>query len=427
METSYIIFIVISLIFSAFFSGIEIAFISSDKLQIELGSKQGVLSDVIISKFLKKPSWFISTTLIGNNIALVLYGIFMAYLLVPVIQKYLPVQLHNELIELAVQSLIATSIVLITAEFTPKSVFLINPNKMLSIFAIPIYLIYIILYPAVWTIVYLTRFLLKDVLKFEYSEKQPVFGLTDLNHFIRKNIKQDDEATEQEVDTKIFTNALEFKTIKVRDCMVPRTELVTVDIEDSIEDLKEAFIKSGFSKILVFKESIDHIIGYCNSLEMFKKPQKIESIVNSIVIVPETMLASEVMIQFITERKSIALVVDEFGGTSGIVTIEDIIEEIFGDIQDEHDEDDLIEEKIDDFNYIFSARQEIDFINDKYGLNLPLGDYDTLGGLILTIKKDFPEINDEIELDHFRFRILSIEENRIDKIKLLINPDMKAE
>lgn len=423
MEANHLTFVAISLVFSAFFSGIEIAFISSDKLQIELGRKQGRLGDTIISKFLQKPSWFISTTLIGNNIALVVYGIFMAYLLVPLIEMWLPAELRADWLELLLQTLIATTVVLITAEFTPKSIFLINPNKMLTALSFPIYIIYIILYPAVWTIVTLSRILLKNLLKLEYSEKQPVFGLTDLNYFIKKNfnISEDEEKREQEVDAKIFSNALEFKTIKVRDCMVPRTELVTVDIEDSIEDLRQAFIESGYSKILVYKESIDNVIGYCSSLELFKKPKDIESMLIPIMFVPETMLASELMIQFITERKSIALVVDEFGGTSGIITIEDIIEEIFGDIQDEHDEDDLVEVKIDENSYIFSARQEIDYINDKYGLNLPVGDYDTLGGLILTINKDFPVINEEIEFAAFRFVILSIEENRIDKVKVIIS------
>lgn len=423
MEVNHFTFVVISLVFSAFFSGIEIAFISSDKLQIELGRKQGKLGDAIISKFLQKPSWFISTTLIGNNIALVVYGIFMAYLLVPLIEMWLPAELRADWLELLLQTLIATTVVLITAEFTPKSIFLINPNKMLSALSFPAYIIYIILYPAVWTIVTLSRLLLKNLLKLEYSEKQPVFGLTDLNYFVKKNFntREDEEKREQEVDAKIFSNALEFKTIKVRDCMVPRTELVTVDIEDSIEDLRQAFIESGYSKILVYKESIDNVIGYCSSLELFKKPRDIESMLIPIMFVPETMLASELMIQFITERKSIALVVDEFGGTSGIITIEDIIEEIFGDIQDEHDEDDLVEVKIDENSYIFSARQEIDYINDKYDLNLPVGDYDTLGGLILTINKDFPVINEEIEFAAFRFVILSIEENRIDKVKVIIS------
>ncbi len=421
METQHIVIIIISLILSAMFSGIEIAYLSADKLQIELGNQQGRLSDRIISRFLKRPSWFISTILIGNNIALVIYGIFMAYLLIPVIDTYLPIELHYDWVKLLVQSLLATILVLVVAEFTPKSVFLIKPNKMLSFFSVPFYVIYILLYPAVWTIAFLSKILLQKVFKLEYSEKEPVFGLTDLNHFIVSNVKSGEDDEELEVYPKIFTNALEFKSVKVRDCMVPRTDLEAVDIADTIDDIKKAFIKSGYSKILVYKESIDNIIGYCNSVELFKKPADIESILSPIIIVPETILASEVMIQFITLRKSIALVVDEFGGTSGIVTIEDIIEEIFGEIQDEHDEEDLVEVKVNDHTYIFSARQEIDHLNDKYSLELPLGEYDTLGGLILSINKDFPEIHDNIELEHLTFTILSIEENRIDKVKLTID------
>ncbi len=420
MEFNHLVVTVLSLIFSFFFSGIEIAFISSDKLLIELGRKQGNLSDVILARFLKKPSWFISTTLIGNNIALVVYGIFMAYLLLPFIEATLPLELRQDWLELLIQTVLATVVVLIVAEFTPKSLFLINPNKMLSFFAVPIYIIYLAMYPVVWTIVVLSRVLLKNILKLEYSEKQPVFGLTDLNYFVKKTLGPVHEEInkEPEVDARIFSNALEFKTIKVRDCMVPRAELITVDIEDSIDDLKKAFIESGHSKILVSHDSIDNIVGYCSSLEMFKKPKKIDDMLTPIMFVPETMLASELMIQFITERKSVALVVDEFGGTSGIVTIEDIIEEIFGDIQDEHDEDDLVEIKLDESSYIFSARQEIDYINEKYGLALPVGDYDTLGGLILSINKDFPGVNEEIRLDAYRFVIISIEENRIDKVKV---------
>ncbi len=421
MEAQHIFIIIITLVFSALFSGMEIAYLSADKLQIELGNQQGRLSDKIISKFLKRPSWFISTILIGNNIALVIYGIFMAYLLIPVIGIYLPPEIHYDWLELLIQSLIATTLVLVVAEFTPKSLFMIKPNRMLAIFSVLFYAIYILLYPAVWTIAFLSKILLKNVFKLEYSEKQPVFGLTDLNHFIVSNVSKSEEKSEQEVYPKIFTNALEFKSIKVRECMVPRTEIEAVDIEDSIAELREAFIKSGFSKILVYKESIDNIIGYCNSLELFKKPNDIESILIPIIIVPETILASEVMIQFITMRKSIALVVDEFGGTSGIVTIEDIIEEIFGDIQDEHDEDDLVEIRVNDTTYIFSGRQEIDYLNEKYSLELPIGDYDTIGGLILSVNKDFPDVNDEIDLGRYSISILSIEENRIDKVKLTLN------
>lgn len=346
----------------------------------------------------------------------------MVYLLMPLIEMLLPPGLQFVWLKLLLQAVLATVVVLVTAQFTPKSIFLINPNKVLSIFSIPVYVVYIILYPVTLVVEALSGLVFKNLFKFDYSRNQPVFGLSDLSHFIGTKVQRGrvESANAQEIDDKIFANALEFKTIKVRDCMAPRTELITVDIEDSIEDLRQAFIESGYSKILVYKESIDNVIGYCNSLELFKKPKNIENMLIPIMFVPETMLASELMIQFITERKNIALVVDEFGGTSGIVTIEDIIEEIFGDIQDEHDEEDLVEVKINDENFIFSARQEIDYINDKYGLNLPIGEYDTLGGLILTINKDFPVINEEIEFGAFRFVILSIEENRIDKVKVIV-------
>ncbi|HBH25309.1 MAG TPA: hemolysin [Cytophagales bacterium] len=423
METQFTVNVIVSLFFSAFFSGIEIAFISADKLKIELSNQKGELSGKILSRFLNNPSRLISTTLIGNNIALVVYGIFMAYILEPKIEMWLITinpDLATDTLILLLQTLLATIIVLVTAEFLPKSLFIINPNKLLSVFAVPMQVIYYLLYPFVFIIVNLTRIVIEKILRLPFSEDKPVFGLTDLNEYIKNLMESESESDEQEIDTKIFANALEFKTIKVRDCMVPRPELEMVEIEEGIEALKQAFIKSGYSKILVYKDSVDDIIGYCNSLELFKKPKDIESIINPIIIVPETMLASELLIQLITERKSIALVVDEFGGTSGIVTTEDLIEEIFGDIQDEHDEIDLIEQKIDANNYILSARFEIDYLNDKYGWNLPTGEYDTLGGLILSITEDIPEINEKIVAPPYTFVVLSIENNRINNVKLKV-------
>ncbi|MCK5701987.1 MAG: HlyC/CorC family transporter [Cyclobacteriaceae bacterium] len=421
METTYIIVVLVSLLFSAFFSGVEIAFISSDKLHIELRSQQGRLSDKILSGFVKKPSWFITSTLIGNNVTLVIYGIFMAFILKPLIANSLPSILNNELIVFVLQTSMATIIVLITAEFLPKSLSLLSPNRMLSFLAVPIYIIYILFFPAVWLIVNLSKILIEKVLRLEYSEDKPVFGLIDLNQYIKRMINVQEEEQKQEVNAKIFTNALEFKTVKIRDCLVPRTELVTVSFDDTIEELKTAFVESGYSKVLVYKESIDNIIGYCNSIELFKKPENLSDIIIPILIVPETMLANELMIQFISERKNIALVVDEYGGTSGIVTIEDIMEEIFGEIQDEHDEEDLLEKRIDDENFLLSARHEIDYLNDKYNFQLPEGDYETLGGLILSLAEDFPKKNEKINSDNFIFNIESIENNRIDNIKLTIN------
>lgn len=424
MESSYLIYITISLLFSAFFSGIEIAFVSSNKLHIELQSQQGIISGKILSKFLEKPSSFIGTTLIGNTISLVVYGIYMAKMIEPLLIGNLPIFFQNDVFILLAQTFISTIFVLFVAEFTPKSIFLLNPNGLLSFFALPLWLIYYITYPIVFFIVGLSKIFLKYVLRLKYEEDKPVFGLTDLDHFVKNTVQLDHQESKVELDKKIFNNALEFKTIKVRECMIPRTEVVAVDIEDTIEELKDAFNDSGHSKVLIYKDTIDDVIGYCHSLALFKKPSTIKEILTPIIIVPETMPANELMIQFIQEHKSLALVVDEFGGTSGIVSLEDIIEEIFGEIQDEHDDEDLVEEHVSANTFIFSARLEIDYINDKYFLNLPEGDYDTLGGFILSITENFPQLNDEVSRPPFRFVIESMEENRINLVKLIItNPN----
>jgi len=427
IEYNQLIIIFISLFFSALFSGMEIAFISANKLHIELQSKQGVLSGKILSRFLNKSSSFIGTTLVGNNLALVVYGIFMANILEPIISAGLPPLIHSDLTILIIQTIIATLIVLVTAEFTPKSIFLINPDRMLSVFAIPMLIIYYILYPLVFLIVSLSKLLITGVLRLEYSEDKPVFGLTDLNNYIKNTLKEKNQEAKFEVDTKIFHNALEFKTVRIRECMIPRTEIVAVDMDDDIDELKAAFIKSGHSKILVYKETIDEVVGYYHSLELFRKPKELEKILTPITIVPETMLANELLFQLITERKSLALVVDEFGGTSGIVTIEDIIEEIFGEIQDEHDSEDLSETQIDPNTYLLSARHEIDYLNEKYHWNIPDGDYETLGGFILSANENIPNINDVINIPPFSITITSMEEARIDKVKLYIKPSKEKE
>lgn len=415
--------ILISLIFSAFFSGTEIAFVSSSKLQIELQSKKGTLSGRILAFFTQKPSRLINTALVGNTIALVIYGYFMALILEPFINSLLPEYLQNPGAVLIIQTILSTLLVLFTAEFTPKSIFLINPDRLLNILAIPILLIFIIMFPLVWIIEQMSKFIIVFVLRQNFSEDRPVFGLTDLRSYIQRNTHEDIKESRVELDTKIFNNALEFKTVKVRECMIPRTEIAAVELDDTIDDLKNEFIESGHSKVLVYRNSIDEVIGYCHALELFKKPQDIESILTPIIIVPEAMLVNELMIQFIQERKSLALVVDEFGGTSGLVSLEDVIEEIFGEIQDEHDDEDWVEQKLEDNKYILSARHEVDYLNEKYDFEIPEGDYDTLGGFILSVTENIPQVNETISIPPFKIKIVSMEDARIDNVMFTVIPE----
>jgi CBS domain containing-hemolysin-like protein len=420
MDNSYIL-IAITLAFSFFFSGIEIAFLSANKLQIELQGKQGVLWGRIMSYFLKRQSWFIGTTLIGNTLALVLFGIYMAQLIEPWLASNLPQSINDEVFILIFQTLISTLLILFTAEFLPKSLFLINPNLMLAALAVPFRIIYIILAPLTFSIVYLSKIVIIHVLRIEYSEEKPVFALTDLNNYLKSMLKVRHEDEDVGLDKKIFHNALEFKTVRIRDCMIPRTEVTAIDVEEGIDKLTDAFIQSGHSKIIVYKESIDNVIGYCHSSALFKKPQRIEDILTPINIVQETMMANNLMVQLIKEQKSMALVVDEFGGTSGIVSMEDVIEEIFGEIEDEHDDDDLVEEKIDDTTYILSARLEVDYLNDHYKWQLPKGDYETLAGLILSYTEDFPAEGETVAIPPYSFTIQKTENKLINTVKLTVD------
>lgn len=420
MDSVYIM-IFATLVFSFFFSGIEIAFLSANKLQIELQAKQGVLWGEIMSKFMKKPSRFIGTTLIGNTLALVLFGIYMAQLIEPWLTDNLPTGLNDEVYVLTLQTLISTLFILFTAEFLPKSLFLINPNAMLAALAVPFRIIYYLLAPLTFTIVYLSKQTIIHVLRIEYSEEKPLYGLTDLNHYLKNMMKVRHEDEEIELDKKILSNALEFKTVRIRDCMIPRTEVTAISMEDGIEKLKETFVQSGHSKILVYKETIDDVIGYCHSAALFKNPGRIEDILTPIPIVQETMMANDLMVQLIKERKSIALVVDEFGGTSGIVSMEDVIEEIFGEIEDEHDDDDLIETQIDEQTFRFSARLEVDYLNEKFKLQLPTGEYETLAGLILAYTEDLPQTGDTVMIEGHSFTIEKTENKRIDVVKVVVN------
>lgn len=404
---------------SAMLSGVEMAFIASNKLQIEVRGQKGGIVGRLLGWFNERPARFIATLLVGNTLSLVVFSYFMAKVLDPWLAQF-NIIAHSEFLFLLVSTIISTLVVLIAAEYIPKSFFMGNPNRLLYIFALPVAVVYIILFPLVFIITGITKGILNGVFKLEYSEQKPAFGLTDLDEFVRKLEEVPSDEDIAEVDPKIFSRALEFKNLKVRDCMIPRTELSAVEENESIEDLKKEFTESGHSKIMVYRDNIDNVIGYCHTSSLLSDPVAIKDILTPVTILPESMEAREVMIQFTSEGKSIALVVDEFGGTAGIVTLEDVMEEIVGEIQDEHDREDLIEEKINDSNFILSGRIEVDYLNEKYDWKLPEGEYDTLGGLIFSYFEDIPKANQVIEIDKFRFLILSIDATRIDKVKMTI-------
>ena len=356
--------------------------------------------------------------LIGNTLSLVAYGIFMEEFLHHVVIHYLPI---NEIVARLIATIVATVLILMTSEFTPKSVFLINPDAILEFLAIPIWVIYTLMFPLVWVTVGLSKWFITKVLRLSYSEEKPAFGLTDLNHYLQNLNRKISTEQEAEVDHKIFHNALEFKQVKVRDCMIPRTEITAIDLEDGIEKLKEVFLESGHSKVVVYKETLEEVVGYCHSLALFKKPKDLQSILTSIPIVPEAMPANDLMIKFSKERKSLALVVDEFGSTSGLVSMEDVMEQIFGEIQDEYDDsEDWIEKQIDETTFVLSGRHEIDYLNEKYEWNLPEGDYETLGGMLISLYEDIPQMNEMITLAPFQFQILTTTDARIDTVKVMI-------
>lgn len=409
-----LIYVLVAILFSAFFSGMEIAFISANRLKIELEKKQGDFSAKILSGFIQKPASFIGAMLIGNNIALVIYSMAMAMLLEPFILVYTT----SEGVLLLVQTLISTIIVLFFAEFLPKALLRINPNFALKFAAIPLKVIYLILFPLTYFTTLLSNGILK-LFRVDVSQSNLAFSKIDLEHFVLDIQERQEKGEEIEHEIQIFKNALDFTDVKARECMIHRTEIIAMDIEDSIDELKEKFIETELSKILIYRGSIDNIIGYVHSLELFKKPESIKSILLPVSIVPESMPASEILKQFINQRRSMAVVVDEFGGTSGVITTEDIIEEIFGEIDDEHDVEELIELQVDDDTFLFSAKTEIDYINDKYKLNLPESEeYETLGGLIFYKHESIPEKDEIITISNYRFKIEEVSNNKIELVRV---------
>ncbi|MBZ4677055.1 MAG: hemolysin [Anaerophaga sp.] len=413
----YLPVIIVTILFSAFFSGSEMAFLSANKLLIELNRKKNPHIAKIIDVFLQKPGLFITTILIGNNIASVVYGIYTAHLFEPVIGRYV----SSDFSVLLLQTIVSTIIILITAEFLPKIVFRINPVFTLNIFSIPLSLFYGLFFPLSKMTHGISKFLIRKITGSESktSTEDLVIGRLDFNNLLTEHQEKTPQDDNIPQEVKLLKNALDFSSLKVRECTIPRTDLEAVDIEDSIETLRQKFIDSGHSKILVYKEHIDNIVGYVHVSELFKSPKKLRNIISPISIVPETMTANKLLELFTKEHRSIALVVDEFGGTAGIVTLEDILEEIFGEIDDEHDVSDLVEKQIDEYTYQFSGRFEIDYLNEKYQLELPVSDeYETLAGMILTYNESIPKKGDKIRIDPFEIKILEASSSKIELVEL---------
>ncbi|MDR2037372.1 MAG: hemolysin family protein [Bacteroidales bacterium] len=414
------LWVVVSLIFAAFFSGLEVAFISSNKLRVELDRKQGKFSSGIISIFMNNPGQYLSTMLVGYCVALVVYGIFMTAALWNILVAYIPTLVLPVLVLIVVAALLF----FIVVELVSRVLFQINPNVSLNIFAIPLLVFYILLYPIPKIIIGIANIFLRIFTKFDpqKSDKENVFRKVDLNNFTSEvqPVAKSEQDAEHEI--KIFQNAIDFSSVKIRDCMIPRTDIVAVDENTSILDLKQKFIDTGVSKIIVYTEDIDNIIGYVHSKELFKNPESIQSMTNPITFVPETMSANKLMQLFMCEHKSIAIVVDEYGGTSGLLTLEDLIEEIFGDIEDEHDKDNLVERKVNDHEYLLSGRLEIEYINETFHLDIPeKDDYDTLAGFILYHHLNFPLAGEVIEIEPYTFIIRKISNTRIDLVQMIIN------
>ena len=410
-----ILLIIVCLFFSGLFSGLEIAFISRDKLNFEIKSNTKSFFGKVFRTINKNTSEIIATLLIGNNLSLVIYGILMAQFLEPLLANNLPQLISNDFSVLLIQTLVSTLVVLITAEYIPKSIFLINPDRLLVSFSIPLFIIYSFFYPVVKIVIIISKFFIKDILKQEYSIKKPVFKLTDLNEYVKKIVVSDTRTQSNKV-TEFFNNALNLKMVKVRDFMIPRTEIIAIENSDSISNLKKIIEESGHTKIIVYESSIDKIIGYCHGLSLFNNPKKISNIIKPINFVNETNLANDLLFKFISEQINIAIVIDEYGGTSGIITLEDIIEEIFGEIIDEFDDKIYLQDKVDENSFNLSARLEIDYLNSKYSLNIPRGEYDTLGGFILSSNKNIPKKNEILTYNDFTIKILTKNNNKINSV-----------
>ena len=394
----------------------EIAFVSANKMHIELEKKRGNFLSKILHNLTENPSKFITTMLVGNNIALVVYGYFMGEILMGLLVPYV----SNEFVILLLQTVISTLIILITAEFIPKAIYRIYANEALKFFAIPAYVFFILFYVISEFIIFISDFILRVFFNTKKDNAQLEFSKIELGNYI---IEQLETSNDDDVDSEIqiFQNALDFHDVKAREAMIPRTDIVAIELNESLKSLKDLFIETGLSKIMVYKDSFDDIIGYTHAFDLFKKPKSIRSILLPIVIVPETMMINDIMNELTKKSKSVAIVLDEYGGTSGLITVEDIVEELFGEIEDEHDSNELMEYKINDREFEFSARLEVDYINETYHLELPANDaYETLGGLIVNHTENIPEAGEIVEIENYQFTIKEVSSSKIENIYLKV-------
>jgi len=422
----FIIIAIITVICSAFFSGMEIAFISANKLKIELDKKNRLFSGRLLSGFQKNPSDFISTMLLGNTVTLVIYGIAMSHLLENPIKNILPESLKSAFTVMIFQTLISTLLILFVGEFAPKAIFRINPNRVLKFFAFPLFVFYYMLFPVQFIFVEISEFILQYIFRVKLKTEKYQFNHSDLDHYVKEFSPSETTYENQLPEMQMFQNAIDFTHTRVRECMVPRNEIAAIEESDSIAELIKKFVNTGHSKILVYKKHIDNIIGYVHSYDIFSNPQDIKSINKPIIIVPQTMLAKDILPMFIQQHKSVAVVVDEFGGTSGMVTLEDLIEEIIGEINDEFDEAAPAEKQISDHEFVFSGRLEIDYLNDKYMLNLPTSDeYETLAGYIIHYLERIPAEKEKIHIPPFDITIIKASNKRIEQIHIVMTGDEK--
>lgn len=424
MIEHYWIIIGFALLLSAFFSGMEIAFVSANKIHVEIEKKQEGFLSQILGRLTANPSKFIASMLIGNNIALVVYGYYMGDLLTKMLpsattaDSYWMQLLLNDFVVLT-QTVISTAVILITAEFLPKVLFQIYANSLIKVLALPAYFFYILFSGLSWLVMKVSDFVLRIFFKTAGDEITKAFSKDELGDYINEQMEAVSDNDEIDSEVQIFQNALEFSEVKTREAMIPRTEICAVEYRDRLSDLSKLFTETGFSKILVYRENIDDIIGYVHSFDLFKKPQSIRSIMKAIEYVPETMLIQDTLNLLTKKRRSMAVVIDEYGGTSGILTVEDIIEELFGEIEDEHDVVEYHEEQIDDFTYLFSARLEVDYLNEQYKLNLPESEeYETLGGLIMNQTEDIPEKGFKMDIDTYVLDIVEVSSTKIVLVKI---------